>query len=116
MQLATGPISLNVFDDAYGRSAGGDPEPVDKLGDAAFFRNEPETMEIHALVNGAILTLDVANDAADPRTKKHVVDLARLAADRLPDNPRLAPTSAGVACARKPPTTRSPPRSARPRR
>jgi len=98
VQLATGPISANVFDDAYGPSAGGDPEPVDKLGEAAYFRNEPENLELHAFVNGAILTLDVANDAANPRTKKQIVTLARLAADRLPDNPRLAPTAPGSLC------------------
>jgi hypothetical protein len=102
VQLATGPISTNVFEDAYGRAAGGDPEFVEKLGESAFFRNEPETLEVHALVNGAILTINLANDPADPREKKDIVELARLAADRLPANPRLAPTSAGAQCAQTP--------------
>lgn len=102
VQLATGPISFNVFEDAYGVPAGGDPEPVKRLGDSAYFRNEPEGMEIHALVNGAILTVDVATDKANPATKRDVVDLARLAADGLPANPRLAPTSAGAHCTRAP--------------
>lgn len=102
VQLAIGPISLNVFDDAYGNAAGGDPQPVKRIGEVAYYRNEPEGAEIHSLVNGSILTLDVASDEADPTSKKDVVDLARLAADRMPSNPRQAPTSAGVQCSRVP--------------
>lgn len=98
VQLATGPISTNVFEDAYGHSAGGDPESIDKLGTLAFFRNEPDSMEVRALVNGAILTLEVANDPAVPVEQKTVVDLARQTAKRLPANPRLAPTPTTSPC------------------
>lgn len=102
VQLATGPISLNVFDDAYGHRTGGDPEIVKGLGDAAFYRKDSDGMEIRALVNGAILTLEVASNSEQPREKKATVGLARMVADRLPKNPRLAPTSAGSLCTRAP--------------
>jgi len=97
-RLATGPIALNVFEDAYGSPAGGTPELVKRLGERAYLRNETDQLQIHALVNGAILTLTVASSTADPVERSSVVELAHLAADRLPKNPRLAPTSGGETC------------------
>lgn len=97
-RLATGPISLNVFEDAYGPPAGGTPDLIKKLGERAYLRNEKDQLQIHALVNGAILTLTVSSSTADPVERSTVVELAHLAADRLPKNPRLMPTSAGATC------------------
>ena len=89
---------------------------VDKLGEAAFFRNEPDEHGDPRVRQRR----DPDSRRRRRRRRTHRArstssTLARLAADRLPDNPRLAPTRPARR-ARGLLTTRSPRRSARARR
>jgi predicted small lipoprotein YifL len=98
VELAAGPVASNVFVEAYGDRAGGDPEPVRRLGAIAYLRNEKDESSLHVFVRGSIVSLLLVRDPAQPVQRKELLDLARGVVDRLPRNPRLAATSAGPAC------------------
>jgi hypothetical protein len=98
VELAVGPIALNVFEDAYGDDAGGDPVLLKRIGNGAFLRNENDQRTIHIYASGSVLSLELQSDPAEPAEKSTIVGLAQLAVDALPTNPRLAPTEAGPEC------------------
>jgi hypothetical protein len=99
VELAVGPVSWNVFVDAYGDRAGGDPEPVDRLGALAYLRNEKDQSNLHVFVRGAIVSLQLVRDPAQPVKRRALLEVARAVVDGLPRNPRLAGTKAGGRCA-----------------
>jgi hypothetical protein len=99
IELAIGPIALDVFEDAYGDRAGGDPQFLKQVGDGAFVRNEKDQRTIHVYAYGSVLSLQLLSDPTQPAERATIVGLARLAVDGLPTNPRLAPTAAGHDCA-----------------
>jgi hypothetical protein len=102
VELATGPVARNVFLDAFGDRAGGDPKPVRHLGGIAYLRNEKDEGSIHVYVRGAIVSLTMVRDRAQPVGRRGLLDIARLVVERLPPNPRLAGTSEGDRCSQVP--------------
>lgn len=98
VELATSPISRNVFEEAYGEAAGGDPVPVRRLGNGAFLRTEKDQQSLHVFVRGAILSLQLLVDPVEPVTVAQVLELATLALDGVPTNPVLAATASGREC------------------
>jgi hypothetical protein len=103
VELAVGPVSRNVFFDAYGERAGGDPTPVKRLGGMALLRNEKDERSLHVYVRGTIFSLRLVQDPARPVGRLALLDLARAAVARLPSDPRLAGTDPGRRCSRVPP-------------
>lgn len=99
VELATGPIAANVFEDAYGDPAGGDPVFLKRVGDGAFLRSERDLRTVHVYTGGSVLTLRLRADPTEEVRRAALVELADLAVDRLPRNPRLAPTRPPRACA-----------------
>jgi hypothetical protein len=101
VELAAGPVPVpwNVFLDAYGDRAGGDPKPIPRLGAIAYLRNEKDESSLHVFVRGAILSLHLVGDPARPVSRRALLDIARLVVERLPRNPRLAGTAEGQRCA-----------------
>jgi hypothetical protein len=102
VELAVGPVALNVFSGAYGDRAGGDPELIEHLGGLAYLRNEKSEQSLHVYVRGTILSLSLVRDPADPVPQRALRDLAQTAIDRLPRHPRLAGTAAGDRCSAVP--------------
>jgi hypothetical protein len=102
VELATGPVSRDVFLEAYGESAGGDPVPVKRLGGMALLRNERDERILHVDVRGAILSLRLVEDPARPVPRETLLGLARSALDEMPENPRLEGTAPGPRCGRVP--------------
>jgi hypothetical protein len=99
VQLAPGPVSLNVFRSAYGIPAGGDPEFLPHLGSGGYLRTEGNLKTMRVLVRGAILTVVAVNDPTDPLKKPLMMQLTRAALAQLPRNPELRPTDPGRRCA-----------------
>jgi hypothetical protein len=98
VDLAPGPVARNVFLDAYGDRAGGDPKPVERLGGIAYLRNEKNERSLHVYARGTILSLRLVQDPARPAPRRALPDIGRIMLERLPTNPRLAGTSAGDRC------------------
>ncbi len=98
VQLAVGPLSAMVFEDAYGEPAGGDPVFVKRLGQAAFLRTETGDKSLHVLVHGSVLTLRARLGGDHPIGRTALVQLAEAALTGLPSNPVLAPTTPGARC------------------
>jgi hypothetical protein len=99
VSLAPGPVVLPVFDEAYGEAAGGDPLPVERLGQRAYLRNEGGVRSLVVLSRGAILQV-TAPPALRPR---RLVDLTTRAVERLPGNPVLDVPESGQPCTDLPP-------------
>lgn len=107
-ELATGPIAENVFTDAYGEAAGGDPQYVKRFGLAdadvgpgpifGYLRNEQSSLTLHVYDAGSIVSLQLAVDPARPYKRAEVIGLAADIITELPPNPWIAPTEAGSAC------------------
>jgi hypothetical protein len=102
VEFASGPVSRNVFLEAYGDRAGGDPKPVNRMGGLAYLRNEKDERSLHVFIRGAILSILLVRDPAHPVARRALFDVARLVVERLPRNPRLAGTSQGARCSRIP--------------
>jgi hypothetical protein len=100
--LAIGPISQQVFNDAYGEAAGGDPVAVKRLAAAAIIRTEAGQKSLHVLVHGSILTLSAALDSASPIRRTALLELAAASLSHLPSNPVLASTRPGQRCSEVP--------------
>jgi hypothetical protein len=96
--LGIGPVSEQVFDEAYGEVAGGDPESVRRLGQAAIVRTEAGQTVVHVLVHGSVLTVSATIDATHAVRRAALLDLARIALAKLPSNPLLASTASGRRC------------------
>jgi hypothetical protein len=96
--LAPGPTAIAVFDEAYGEPAGGDPRPLQNLGDRAYLRTESRTRSLHVFVGGSILSL--SGTLGSPRSLRAavLVDLSRTAVARLPSNPILGVNQQGEPC------------------
>jgi hypothetical protein len=94
VSLAPGPVALAVFDAAYGDTAGGDPLPVERLGERAYRRNEADLQSLVVLRSGAIVQVTVrAEDTPEGEERalrpRSLVLLTRTAVGRLPDRPVL---------------------------
>ena len=96
--LATGPVPLNVFEQAYGDEAGGDPVAVARLEPRAFLRSEQDLRSLHVFLRGSILSLTVRLDPTTPITRSQTIQLAQLAVARVPRHPLLAPTPTSRPC------------------
>ena len=104
VELASGPVPIpwNVFLGAYGDGAGGDPKSIQRLGAISYLRNEKDESSLHVFVRGAIVSLRLIRDPADPVARRALFDIARLVVERLPRNPRLAGTAEGDRCSQVP--------------
>jgi hypothetical protein len=89
VELATGPVAASVFEDAYGDAAGGDPVFMRRVGDGAFLRSERGAHILHIYTSGSVLTLTLQTDPTHRVARSKLIALAKLALDRLPENPRL---------------------------
>jgi hypothetical protein len=98
VSLAAGPVALAVFDEAYGEAAGGDPAPVENLGDRAYLRNEAGARSLVVLSRGAIVSLTASGNAAEAIRPRQLIALTRAAVQRLPANPALGVSPTGVPC------------------
>jgi hypothetical protein len=98
VELAPGPVARNVFLDAYGDRAGGDPKPVQRLGGVAYLRAEKNERSLHVYTRGAIVSLRLVQDPARPVGRRALPQIGRAIIEHLPRNPRLAGTSAGHRC------------------
>jgi hypothetical protein len=101
VSLAPEPVARDVFDDAYGNRAGGDPVLTHNLGDTAYTRTEGDQRAIHVLVHGSVLSVSVpfgpTGEAAQV-TKEQLVMLTRIAVGSLPANPVVEPMTAPRQC------------------
>ncbi len=100
--LAVGPVSAEVFNDAYGEAAGGDPAVVDRLGEGAVVRKEGGQISVHVLVHSSIVTVSATLDTARPIRRAVLLDLAGDALARLPGNPVVESTNPRRQCAQVP--------------
>lgn len=97
--IAVGPVASQVFTQAYGDTAGGDPVQVSKLKRPAFLRTEQDNSTLHVFVHGSILSLSLQLDPAHPVSRAQTVELARLAVARFPRRAVLAAPPSGGPCA-----------------
>jgi hypothetical protein len=103
VSLAPVPVALDVFDEAYGEQAGGNPLPVRHLGRAAYIRTEGAQRALHVFVHQAILSVLVAlapTGSPDRITTQQLVDLTRNAVRNIPANPHIAAHTAPDRCVR----------------
>jgi hypothetical protein len=98
VELAVGPVAPAVFEDAYGDPAGGDPVFFKRIGDGAFLRSEKGARTFHIYANGSVLSLQLRTDPAKPVARSKLITLAGLAAERLPENPRLGEAPQDPTC------------------
>ncbi len=90
------PIAPDVFDDAFGNSAGGDPLRVEGLGDQAFLRTEADVRSLHVFVRGAVLSVRSSLaplTSRQPVRQPELISLAEAATANVPVNPGLATAS-----------------------
>jgi hypothetical protein len=102
VDLGADAVSPSVFTSAYGPRLGGDPVTIHRLGDSAYFRvgKDAYTMNVH--LPSAVLTLSVDRTSTTTIPQQTVADLARAAAGRLPENPRLIVPAMRAPCSTVP--------------
>lgn len=115
--LAPDPIALDVFDQAYGLRAGGNPDQMD-IGEKAYLRTEDNHRDLHVFDNGAVLSVSAligppgsasaaggsGNSAAGPGageggvTRVQLIRLTRAGVKALPENPVVETSTAPQVC------------------
>jgi hypothetical protein len=115
--LAPDPISLDVFDAAYGLRAGGNPDTM-TLGDKSYLRTEDNDRVLHVFVHGAVLSVtavigppgsaaaaggsgeSAAGAGADEGgvSRVQLIRITRAAVRALPENPVVDSSTAPPSC------------------
>ena len=115
--LAPDPIAQDVFDQAYGLRAGGNPDTM-SLGDKSYLRTEDTHRVLHVFVHGAVVSVGAVigppgsgaaaggsgDDAAGSGaadggvSQTQLVKITRAAVRALPDNPAIESRTAPQTC------------------
>lgn len=100
VQVTPGPVAADTFEAAFGPDAGGEPDRVKGLGEAAYARTGMTDRTLQVLAEGVVLTLEAKDDPGNSLPESALTTVAGAAVDALPANPQLPAGSSGAACAR----------------
>lgn len=100
VRVTPGPVAKDTFVRALGPGAGGEPERVSGLGDAAYSRSGLTDRSLHVLADGTVLSLEAKDAPGRPLPDAALQEIGAAAVESLPGNPGLADGHRTQPCAR----------------